>query len=150
MYQRPAMDQLTDHIGRGFTADVFRVGEYVVKKYRQRPDFAEHAVLEGERRLKAAGIPVVPIIDHWVYDGRWYCVQPLVEAPDMLSWSDDQIRRGLELVEQAYEAGVSDIKPDNVGLLDGEMAILDTGELDPQEWEPGETSQRWRILLRQR
>ena len=152
MYTRPTQTELVNApmLGDGWSATAYRVGDYAVKRYRRFPDHARHSVLEGERRLREAGLPVVPVIDHWVADGRWHCAQPAVETPDKLDWSDDQLRRGMELAEQAYNAGVSDIKPDNVGLLDGEMTILDTGELDPEPWEIAQTLQLWRILLRQR
>ena len=122
MYTRPTQTQLMNApmLGDGWSATAYRVGNYAVKRYRKRADYAEHSVLEGERRLREAGIPVVPVIDHWVKGGRWHCVQPVVETPDKLDWSDEI----LSLAGTLDDEGSASLMSGFIGRAEKELWML--------------------------
>ncbi len=130
MFQRP---DLTDMIplpgvgGRHVIA-VYECGNHVIKTIpKSRGARILEVVLEGTRRLQDAGVPVLPIIDHWETPTHWYYVQAKAQT-DSIDWYAYGISRVLsEIVYPAYDVGVPDLLPDNVCLYQGQAYVLDAG-----------------------
>lgn len=81
----------------------------------------------GTELLLEAGLPVLPIKRDWRDGECWYYVQDQVETD--FQWTFDLVSIALEIAEQAFEVGVYDLYPDNWGLKDGELVIIDAGKL---------------------
>lgn len=107
-------------------------------------------ITEGRRRLEAAGIPVVPVLER---AGNWWLEPVVAQVNDQASRSLKQA--GLDLMYRCLRVGVGDIDPGNTGIYDGELVVIDTGYL-LDLWSPDENDalchyceQQWYSLDRE-
>ncbi len=97
--------------------------------------------MEGERRLRAAGVPHAPILDHWNDENGVYFAQVLCEripSSDVPGMWDELAA----LAWAALEVGVVDVTVDNIGLLDGVPVILDMEYLVEED-----SKEEWKFLV---
>lgn len=87
----------------------------------------------GTELLQEADLPVLPILAEYRDEQYWYHEQQAVETG--FEWTGERISQALGLVYAAYEQGVGDLYPDNFGLLDGQLIILDAGGVTTGDWE---------------
>lgn len=143
MYTRPTNTDLAfgTELGIGRFCTTLAINGYAVKRLRDVTyecgdvDTAAVEMLrvrEGTHRLAIAGVPHLSIVDEWVQGNSTYYVQPLAPSPEM--WTEDMVAQAIVLSEAAFKAGVGDIIPENIGIVGGELVIIDPGELrDPDD-----------------
>ena len=157
MYTRPTSTALASgvELGRGRFATAILINGYVVKRIEDKVwndghvDSAHVVMLrvrEGTQRLAAAGVPGLPILDEWVDGSLVYYAQPLAPSPE--KWTEDMVAQAIKLSEAAFQAGVGDILPENIGVVADELVIIDPGELrDPGDKEDQEIFAETMFLL---
>jgi hypothetical protein len=100
-------------------------GDRVVKAVPMNRPLAIGNISFGTELLEEARLPVLPILREYKDADYWYHEQEAVEVG--FEWTKERISEALELVYSAFEVGVGDLYPDNFGLKDGELVILDAG-----------------------
>ena len=119
--------------GTSSVSMIARKGDRVVKAVANDRPLAIGNITFGTELLQEADLPVLPILVEYRDREYWYHEQQVVETE--FQWTGERISRALELVYLSYEAGVSDLYPDNFGLLDGKLVILDAGGVTTGDWE---------------
>ena len=153
-YVRPTTKDLAlaRELGRGRFATALAVNGHAVKRITGAAATQEmRLVREGTRRLQNAGVAVLPIIDQWAEGNSVYYVQPLAPPPE--TWTDERVEQGIKLADAAFQAGVTDVLPHNVGLDgDDNLVVIDPGELcDPEDEDDqmyqGDVLWNWGIVM---
>jgi hypothetical protein len=130
--QRPTLEELggCQRLGRGLTATVLEWQGLAVKMLCSQR--AQENALEGTRRLEGAGVPVLPVLDQWQEEDRYFYVQPVAQE---IEWSVEDLDEGIELAFAALEAGVADVWHFNLMEYEGRIVVAD----------PGYTIDKWEV-----
>jgi hypothetical protein len=123
-------------------AIVFEWNGLAVKVYQYggggftNPAVTVEKSIQGLRRLEAANVPAMPILDHWT-DGKDAFIIQLIGTP--VEYDQETFAEAKQIALSAYEAGVADVVPQDIMLHHGRLVIVDFEEVfDEDEWWYGQ------------